>query len=264
MEELNEKQIEKLQKLAEFAGRSDISETLPIYEKLEEIAESLQKIADKEMPETPKIEMPEVHKIEIEGAEVITIKGDKGDKPVAGVDYPIPENGNDYVLTEADKREIASKIKIPIVEKVIEKTEVIKEQPIVTNEIKEVAIKDTPEQIKEKLLEVGIAIDDIEDLRKELDDLKKKWTSRPMFGGGGFNYSAMNLHIVDEETPTGDVNGVNTEFTLANTPSPVTSLKVYKDGQRQKLTTDYTYSGGTITFVSAPLIDSIITCEYRT
>lgn len=40
--------------------------------------------------------------------------------------------GNDYVLTEDDKRKIASSIEVPIVEKVIEKIEVIKEQPIVT------------------------------------------------------------------------------------------------------------------------------------
>jgi len=62
------------------------------------------------------------------------VKGDKGDKGQDGI------NGNDYILTEQDKKQIASSIKVPVVEKVIEKTEVIKEQPVV--EIKEVAVLD--------------------------------------------------------------------------------------------------------------------------
>lgn len=70
------------------------------------------------------------------------LKGDKGDT---------------YALTEDDKKEIASTIKVPVVEKIIEKTEVIREQPIVTeitkvtNEIKEVAVSDTAEDIRNKL-----------------------------------------------------------------------------------------------------------------
>lgn len=77
----------------------------------------------------------------------------------------IPElkDGQDYVLTDKDREDIAkltaSKIKIPIVEKVIEKIEVQTkvEQPIVTeihnitNEIKEVAVTDEPDVIVEKV-----------------------------------------------------------------------------------------------------------------
>lgn len=70
------------------------------------------------------------------------IKGDKGEPG---------ENGSAYVLTEQDKQEIASKVEIPVVEKVIEKTQIIHEQPIVTNEIKEIAINEQPEVIVEKL-----------------------------------------------------------------------------------------------------------------
>src|SRR3990167_6009363 len=50
------------------------------------------------------------------------------------------EDGKDYVLTDLDLQEIASRIKVPIVEKKEIRTEVIKEQPIITNEIKEVAV----------------------------------------------------------------------------------------------------------------------------
>ena len=65
-----------------------------------------------------------------------TIKGDKGE---------------DYILTKEDRQEIASKIKVPIVKKIVEKTETIVEKPIITNEIKEVAITDKPEMIASKL-----------------------------------------------------------------------------------------------------------------
>ncbi len=98
----------------------------------------------------------------LRGVDQIKIKGAKGDKPtkedLLGLIIPlIPsvKNGEDYVLTEQDKKDIANSIDVPIVEKVIEKTEVIKEQPIVTevtNEIvKEVAVTDKPEVIRDKL-----------------------------------------------------------------------------------------------------------------
>lgn len=74
------------------------------------------------------------------------LKGDKGED---GID------GEDYILTESDKEEIASKIEVPVVEKVvekiIEKTEVIRETPIVTNEIKEVAKYESAESLRDKL-----------------------------------------------------------------------------------------------------------------
>lgn len=57
----------------------------------------------------------------------------------------------DYILTNKDKKEIAREIVVPIVEKVIEKTETIKEVPIITNEIKEVARYETPKEIVKKI-----------------------------------------------------------------------------------------------------------------
>ncbi len=72
-----------------------------------------------------------------------SLKGDKGDP------------GKDYILTQQDKEEIAllasKEIVVPVVEKVIEKTEVIKEQPIITEIVKEVALTDKPEIIRNKL-----------------------------------------------------------------------------------------------------------------
>jgi len=70
------------------------------------------------------------------------LKGDKGEDG---------KDGEDYVLTEQDKKDIAKSIKVPVVEKVIEKVEVIRETPIVTNEIKEVAVADIGEVIVDKI-----------------------------------------------------------------------------------------------------------------
>lgn len=66
---------------------------------------------------------------------------------------------------------------------------------------------------------------------------------------------------VNNEVPTGSVNGVNVTFTLANTP--VTgSVQVFLNGVRQKVTTDYTVATATITFVSAPSTGDDVTVVY--
>ena len=83
-------------------------------------------------------------------------------------------------------------------------------------------------------------------------------------GGTGVTISSTaTTDFVDDETPTGLVNGVNTDFELANTPIPTTSLKVYVNGSRMRITEDYTLSGTTITFITAPPTGSIILTDYR-
>lgn len=143
-------------------------------------------------------EKPEVQKIEILGAELLTIKGAKGDKgdrgddgktPEKGKDYLTPEeiqeikdatrnelkeevtpvkgvdyfDGEDYVLTKEDKDEIVKSIDVPIVEKIIEKTETIIEKPITIDKtktvVKEVAKYEEAEVIAEKLSRLSRAID---------------------------------------------------------------------------------------------------------
>jgi hypothetical protein len=71
--------------------------------------------------------------------------------------------------------------------------------------------------------------------------------------------------FVDGETPTGAVNGVNATFTLAQTPSPTTSLAVYRNGLRVKSVSNYTATGNSVTFVagSVPQTGDIIQCSYR-
>jgi len=61
-----------------------------------------------------------------------------------------PEDGKDYTLTEDDKRDIASRVNIPIVDRIIEKTETIVEKPIEIIKIIETVDR---EEIKEEILE---------------------------------------------------------------------------------------------------------------
>ena len=68
--------------------------------------------------------------------------------------------------------------------------------------------------------------------------------------------------FVDNEIPSGTIDGTNTDFTIANIPVSG-SLKVYRGGSRQKLTEDYTFSGITITFIIAPQDGEIILVDYR-
>lgn len=41
-------------------------------------------------------------------------------------------------------------------------------------------------------------------------------------------------NIADEEVPRGVIDGVNVRFTLLHTPNPVSSVKVYRNGIRQR------------------------------
>ncbi|MEK9207964.1 MAG: hypothetical protein AAB922_05750 [Patescibacteria group bacterium] len=122
------------------------------------------------------------------------------------------------------------------------------------------AIRDKLEGIGEE--EQKLAISSIAHLEEKLKDLEKRAAART--GSiGGFNYNSMDFHIIDDETPTGTVNGVNTTFTIKDVPNPVSSLKVYVNGQRMRVTTDYTFAGVTITFVTAPPTSSTILVDYR-
>jgi hypothetical protein len=75
---------------------------------------------------------------------------------------------------------------------------------------------------------------------------------------------AGGTYFNEGEVPTGDVNGSNKTYTLANTPNPSGSLLLYVNGQ---LMTgggeDYTLSGDTITMVTAPPGGSNLLAVYR-
>jgi len=71
--------------------------------------------------------------------------------------------------------------------------------------------------------------------------------------------------FVDAETPAGLINGSNVVFTLANAPSPLSSLTVYRNGLLQTPNLDYTISANVVTFatVSAPQAGDVLAASYR-
>ncbi|MFN0101268.1 MAG: hypothetical protein ACKV2U_04155 [Bryobacteraceae bacterium] len=75
-------------------------------------------------------------------------------------------------------------------------------------------------------------------------------------GGPGF---------VDQEVPSGTINGSNTVFTLTQAPSPAASLQLYRNGVLFKPGVDYTLTGGTIVFgsLSVPQTGDLILASYR-
>lgn len=65
-----------------------------------------------------------------------------------------------------------------------------------------------------------------------------------------------------EAEAVGTGNGSTTQFTLNNTPDGTETLKIFIDGTEASLTTDYSVSGTTVTFVTAPTSGSTITADY--
>jgi hypothetical protein len=94
------------------------------------------------------------------------------------------KDGKDYILTNQDKEQIASSIKVPVVKQIIEKREIIKEQPIIKETIKNIENKDTAQQIIDKVnsIKENIFISSINGLQNELNFLKK--AIREKRGGG--------------------------------------------------------------------------------
>lgn len=76
--------------------------------------------------------------------------------------------------------------------------------------------------------------------------------------GGGQLY-------VEGEYPTGAVNGSNAAFTLAQAPTPASSLALYRNGILQAVGIDYALSGTAITFLAGAIPQSgdLLQARYR-
>jgi len=131
----------------------------------------------------------------------------------------------------------------------------------------------TIEEIKDDLPIMGTEVRDSLELLKEderldisaikgLKELIKKLTPAP--ATGGVNFGAVNIRMVDEESLVGTKNGVNKVFTISKAPSPATSLKIYRNGQRMRITAgDFTYANKKITFTTALESDEDVYADYR-
>ena len=99
-------------------------------------------------------------------------------------------------------------------------------------------------------------------IKKLFDELKTNLLQRTTQTGGRFFGGSAVHKFIDDETPSGTKDGANTVFVLVKTPI-AGSLKVFINGQRMRITEDYTLSNKTITFNTAPLSNFIILCDYR-
>ncbi len=77
--------------------------------------------------------------------------------------------------------------------------------------------------------------------------------------------SIPGVGFVDQETPAGSINGVNAAFTLSQSPSPSSSLVIYRNGVRLTPGVDYTAVGTAVTFGSTlvPQTGDTLLCTYR-
>jgi hypothetical protein len=84
-------------------------------------------------------------------------------------------------------------------------------------------------------------------------------------GEGGVGSTGSGPSFVDQEVPTGSINGSNTVFSLAQPPDPPGSLQIYRNGIMLKAGIDYTLSGTTVTFgaLSVPQTGDLLLASYR-
>lgn len=65
-----------------------------------------------------------------------------------------------------------------------------------------------------------------------------------------------------DEAPSGTIDGINTIFTLSQVPLENDCVSIYIAGLRLIPITNFSISSGTITFVVAPAIASVIRVQY--
>jgi hypothetical protein len=75
----------------------------------------------------------------------------------------------------------------------------------------------------------------------------------------------VNAGFVDNEVPSGSINGTNLVFTLSQIPSPSLSLSLYRNGIALRQGLDYTLTANTIAFIAAaaPQNGDLLTAFYR-
>ena len=206
--------------------------------------------------------------IETEKEEIVSIKEEmvnkqkeidtKVDEKLQLVDQKISEikNGEDYVLNEEDLVNIASRVKVPVVEKIIEKTEKIIEQPIVKNEIVketvEVAKYEPGEEIVSKINELSTDEDEylidkshikgIKEIEKDITELKKR--------GAGINAGIVGRDVFKDIDLSSQLDGVTKTFNIMAVWNIINvSLSSYPYGALRK-GIDYTWTPTSITFTN--------------
>lgn len=90
-------------------------------------------------------------------------------------------------------------------------------------------------------------MEDIEELEKRIDELEK----RPVGRGGGVSAMAVAAamkYVFHTEAPVGDIDGVNTTYTVSKSIWSISSFTI--NGEHVAELPNFTYAGNTITFSS--------------
>lgn len=174
------------------------------------------------------------------------------------------EDGKDYVLTDADKEEIAKRIAVPVVEKevVTEVTKVIKEVDI--EEVKDAIL---PEIYRRLSYGGGNANRNIQ---VDGDNVLTPYTDINLIAGSNTTISVSANHTTKymditiasrgggggftELAATGTVNGVNLEFTFTEVPDYIVSDGVWFKPLDNNGGVQWTNVGTTITMVNPPAL----------
>jgi len=120
--------------------------------------------------------------------------------------------------------------------------------------------QETAEQLRDKLEtlkgEKEIRITAIEELKKEIEELKK----RPLAGRTPYGGSVNHKFMDDKDTLTAD--GTTKEFTLFKDPI---NLQLFRAGalQDEGVGNDFVLAGKTVTFKSAPAVGEKLKAFYR-
>jgi len=183
---------------------------------------------------------------------------------------PIPKDGKNYVLTEKDKEEIASKIDVPIVE-VEKRTEVIREQPLITEKtinIENTYVPPTHEKLVKELEPLLVQL-----IQKYIPKQKKKMRAG---GGGDIVIAGTGISI----SSSGGIKTISTSLTGVQSTSERVTVTQAGDNvtidltqlsntytgvlfiQRNNMfitpTDDYSQSGDTVTVFNAVASDVFV------
>lgn len=159
------------------------------------------------------------------------------------------DDGKDYILTDDDKQEIASKITVPVVKQIIEKREVIRELPSITNQIKEVAKYEEPTEIASKLntLDEKVKMSVIDGLEKKFE-LLKQTIQNIKRGSGGTGGGGMGNTQHETFAISAGTTSITTAYPIAGSGNAIFSFTY--ENARLEMTNHYTVGANrkTITF----------------
>lgn len=254
---LQEKRVKKLREVIEKGEIAIIEHMMELEEKVDDaiasVEERIKNISTNLDPSLKEI--------------LKQIKGEPGKTPVKGVDYKDGkdgedgEDGKDYVITERDLAEIATRVEVPIVEKVIVEKRIetiVKEQPIIKETKIEVENDITGLEIVEKVNdlpngekddEYKIDFSHIKGYKDFIIGYIKKHHSG--MGGGApiFVGSGGAGRVVRSYDLTSQLDGVTKTFNL---PALYKIISVHASSTPFSFreSVDYTYTPTSITFTS--------------